>query len=133
MITEIFGYEVEIDETRVTAPKEAIREQVVEYAAGERREFDFDVSFPDGFVGDVMRAMYAIPYGERRTYGELAAELDTAAVAVGQGCGSNPIPLLVPCHRVVGADSLGGFSAGGERGVELKRELLALEGQQVDE
>jgi len=72
-----------------------------------------------------MDAMAAIPYGETRTYGELAVELDTAAVAVGQACGRNPVPIVVPCHRVVGANSLGGYSA--EGGPELKERLLALE------
>jgi methylated-DNA-[protein]-cysteine S-methyltransferase len=72
-----------------------------------------------------MDAMAAIPYGETRTYGDLAADLDTSPVAVGGACGRNPVPLVVPCHRVVGHDGLGGFSA--EGGVDLKRALLAHE------
>jgi len=70
--------------------------------------------------------MSDIPYGETRTYGDLAAALDTAPVAVGSACGKNPVPLVVPCHRVVGRDSLGGYSAGD--GTALKERLLALEG-----
>jgi len=65
-----------------------------------------------------MEAMAAIPHGETRTYGDLG----TAPAAIGSACGRNPVPVIVPCHRVVGAGSLGGFSAGG--GVEAKRALL---------
>jgi methylated-DNA-[protein]-cysteine S-methyltransferase len=74
-----------------------------------------------------MDEMSAIPYGETRTYGEIATALDSAPVAVGQACGSNPVPIVVPCHRVVGSDGgLHGYSAPG--GVALKRRLLEHEG-----
>ena len=116
---------MEIDESYVADPPSAIEAQVREYARGARRTFDLDVTFPDTFTGRVMRAMAAIPYGEVRTYGELAADLDTSPVAVGGACGRNPVPVVVPCHRVVGADSLGGFSA--EGGVATKRRLLDAE------
>lgn len=129
MHVEIFGRTVEIDESLVEAPEAEIREQVAEYEAGERRAFDLPVRSPDDFTGAVMDAMAEIPYGETRTYGELAAELDTAAVAVGGACGRNPVPLVVPCHRVVGANSLGGFSAAG--GPALKERLLEHESGQT--
>jgi methylated-DNA-[protein]-cysteine S-methyltransferase len=125
MNVELFGQTVRIDAERVDASGDEIREQVGEYAAGERREFDLPVELAEGFTGEAMAAMQAIPYGETRTYGDLAAELDTAPVAVGNACGRNPVPLVVPCHRVVGADSLGGYSAG--EGTALKERLLALE------
>lgn len=115
-----------IDETHLDAPPAAVREQVAAYERGDRRAFDLGVSLPDSFLGRAMEAMAAIPYGETRTYGALAADLDTAAVAVGQACGANPVPLVVPCHRVVGVDGLRGYSADG--GVALKRALLAHEG-----
>ena len=83
------------------------------------------VDFPASFTGRVMRAMAEIPYGETRTYGDLATVIETSAVAVGGACGRNPLPLVVPCHRVVGAGSLGGFSAAG--GVPAKEALLAHE------
>ncbi|WP_370204973.1 methylated-DNA--[protein]-cysteine S-methyltransferase [Pararhodobacter marinus] len=67
-------------------------------------------------------AMAAIPVGETRSYGELARELGISAQAMGQLCGGNPVPLIVPCHRVLGASGLGGFSAPG--GVETKVWLL---------
>ena len=125
MNVELFGQTVELDASRIEAPEAEIETQVAEYATGERREFDLPVRLADGFTGEVMAAMAEIPYGETRTYGELARELDTAAVAVGRACGKNPVPLVVPCHRVVGADSLGGYSAGD--GLPLKERLLDLE------
>jgi methylated-DNA-[protein]-cysteine S-methyltransferase len=125
MRVELFGGAVDLDESLIAAKSAALRAQLAEYERGERREFDVSVAFPDDFVGDVMRAMARIPYGETRTYGDLAEELGSSPVAVGQACGRNPIPVVVPCHRVVGANSIGGFSANG--GVELKRKLLALE------
>jgi methylated-DNA-[protein]-cysteine S-methyltransferase len=125
MDVELLGQTVELDASRIEAPEAEIEAQVAEYAAGERQEFDLPVHLADGFTGEVMAAMAEIPYGETRTYGELARELDTAAVAVGRACGKNPVPLVVPCHRVVGADSLGGYSAGD--GLSLKERLLELE------
>ncbi|WP_101296444.1 methylated-DNA--[protein]-cysteine S-methyltransferase [Halegenticoccus soli] len=124
MLVEILGTEVEIDESVVEEPPEAIRRQITAYERGERTDFDLAVAAPGGLTGRVMARMRRIPYGETRTYGEVAAELDTAPVAVGQACGRNPVPIVVPCHRIVGANSLGGYSAGGEEGVALKRRLL---------
>ncbi|MGM0399164.1 MAG: methylated-DNA--[protein]-cysteine S-methyltransferase [Halobacteriota archaeon] len=122
----LLGGAVTIDEGLVAADRAAMVRQLDEYAAGDRQTFDLSVTSPDSFAGRVMRAMAEIPYGETRTYGDLAETLDTAPVAVGQGAGRNPVPLIVPCHRVVAADSLGGYSAPG--GVSLKERLLAHEG-----
>ncbi|ELZ74366.1 6-O-methylguanine DNA methyltransferase [Haloferax larsenii JCM 13917] len=122
MHVTIWGFDVELDERLVENSEADLREQLAEYERGDRRALDADVRIPDSFTGDVMRAMLDIPYGETRTYGDVAAELDSHAVAVGQACGRNPVPLVVPCHRVVGSDSLGGFSAAG--GTDLKRALL---------
>ncbi|UWG46557.1 Methylated DNA-protein cysteine methyltransferase [Halanaeroarchaeum sp. HSR-CO] len=122
----LLGGGVTIDADLVAADRTAMVRQLDEYAAGDRQAFDLSVTYPDSFVGRVMRAMAEIPYGETRTYGDLAETLDTAPVAVGQGAGRNPVPLIVPCHRVVAADSLGGYSAPG--GVSLKERLLAHEG-----
>ncbi len=71
-------------------------------------------------------ALCAIPYGETRTYGDLAADLGVSAQAIGQACGANPIAILIPCHRVLSATGLGGYSGAG--GVETKVSLLRLEG-----
>jgi len=74
----------------------------------------------------VWREIALIPYGQTRTYGEIAERLGNRrlARAVGRACGTNPCPLVIPCHRVVGAISWGGFTGGG---IELKKRLLALE------
>lgn len=104
-----------------------LRRQVAEYERGEREAFDCTVAYPEDFTGRVMRAMCEIPFGETRTYGDLAAALDTAPVAVGGACGRNPLPLVVPCHRVVASDGgLGGYSASG--GLDTKHRLLVHEG-----
>jgi methylated-DNA-[protein]-cysteine S-methyltransferase len=121
-----FGTTFTLDAARVDRSAADLRRQVRAYERGERTAVDCTVDYPDGFTGRVMRAMAGIPYGETRTYGDLAARLDTAAVAVGGACGRNPLPLVVPCHRVVAADGLGGYS--GPEGVATKRRLLAHEG-----
>jgi methylated-DNA-[protein]-cysteine S-methyltransferase len=117
---------IRIDGSSIVEPPEEIRTQIREYERGERRTFDLEVSLPEGLTGEVMAAMADIPYGETRTYGELAADLDTAPVAVGGACGRNPVPVVVPCHRVVGSDGgLKGYSAAD--GVATKRRLLEFE------
>jgi O-6-methylguanine DNA methyltransferase len=89
---------------------------------------DVDVVIPEkGFSARVWRQIARIPRGTVRSYGRVARALGKpeAVRAVGQACGRNPVPLLVPCHRVVAADGgLGGFTGG----VDVKRRLLALEG-----
>ncbi len=74
----------------------------------------------------VWRAMRAIPAGETRSYGALAGALGSAPRAVGGACGANPIPILIPCHRVVASGGLGGYSGGA--GLATKVALLKLEG-----
>ena len=77
----------------------------------------------------VWQAMLAIPRGQTRSYGEIAAELKSCAQAVGQACGANPIPVIVPCHRVVGKAGLGCFAHHASGGpLDIKRWLLAHEG-----
>ncbi|ELY88206.1 methylated-DNA--protein-cysteine methyltransferase [Natrialba hulunbeirensis JCM 10989] len=121
--------ELEFDESVVAESPDEIRTQVREYERGDRRTFDLDVTYLDGLTGDVMAAMAAIPYGETRTYGDLAADLETSPVAVGQACGRNPAPIVVPCHRVVGSDgALTGYSAAD--GVTTKRRLLEFEARE---
>lgn len=79
---------------------------------------------------EVWEAMQRIPAGEVRTYGEIAREVRSSARAVGGACGANPIPLVVPCHRIVAAGGLGGFMGARDDGFELsvKRWLLGHEG-----
>jgi len=103
------------------------RLQLSEYFAGERRAFDLPLRVEGSdFQRAVCDRMTAIPFGETVTYGEIAAELGQSAQAVGNACGGNPIPVIIPCHRVLGATGLGGFS--GKGGVETKVALLRLEG-----
>ena len=101
----------------------AIR-QIAEYFAQTRRTFDLPLApAATPFQGRLRTAMCAIPYGETRSYADLARALDSAPRAIGQGCGRNPLPILVPCHRVVAAAGrLGGFSAGD--GPATKQRLL---------
>lgn len=112
------------DETRL------LREGVAQlhaYFAHELRDFDLPlVVRGSAFQQKVCAAMSAIPLGETRTYGDLAGELGAAAQPVGNACGANPIPVIIPCHRVLGANGLGGFSGSG--GVETKVALLRHEG-----
>jgi methylated-DNA-[protein]-cysteine S-methyltransferase len=88
--------------------------------------FELPLDFGAGFQAQVRRAMAAIPFGETRTYGALAHAIGAPAQAIGQACGANPLPILIPCHRILGAKGLGGFSAKG--GVETKVWLLRHEG-----
>jgi len=105
----------------------AARDQLEAYFAGTRMAFDLRLT-PRGsaFQQDFYAALCAIPYGETRTYGDLAKDLNVSPQAIGQACGANPIPILIPCHRVLGANGLGGFSGAG--GVEAKVALLRLKG-----
>ena len=129
MNVAIFESTIEIDESVIAESPANIREQVREYERGDRREFDLTVSLSTGTTGAVMAALSDVPYGETRTYGAVADRLDTAPVAVGQACANNPVPLVVPCHRVVGSDGgLGGYSAA--NGVATKRRLLDFEARE---
>jgi methylated-DNA-[protein]-cysteine S-methyltransferase len=88
--------------------------------------FDLPLDWGSGLNAAVRRAMAAIPMGETRTYGQIAKAVGASAQAVGQACGANPLPIIIPCHRVTGTDWFGGFSAPG--GVETKAALLRHEG-----
>jgi methylated-DNA-[protein]-cysteine S-methyltransferase len=115
---------------------ERARRQLTEYFTGQRRQFDLplDWSSTAGPQREVLKLLAdTVEYGQTIGYGQLAsrAGLTTAldavpARAVGQIMGSNPIPVIVPCHRVLASDGLGGYSGGA--GVEVKRWLLILEG-----
>jgi methylated-DNA-[protein]-cysteine S-methyltransferase len=106
-----------------------VRRQLDEYFGGRRREFDLDLDWQlsAGFVRAVLERTAAIPFGETRTYGEMAAAAGSprAFRAAGRALGANPIPIVVPCHRVLrSGGGLGGYGGG----VDVKRELLSLEG-----
>lgn len=114
-----------VEATPTPLESEAL-DQLAAYFGGRLTRFDLPIAFAPGLVGQVQRQMLAIPLGETRTYGDLSRALGTPAQAVGQACGGNPLPIIVPCHRVLGATTLGGFSAPG--GVESKVWLLKHEG-----
>lgn len=101
------------------------------YFRGELQEFRSPFRQEGtSFQQRVWSALRQIPYGETRTYGEIAQQIGSpgSARAVGTACGKNQLPLLVPCHRVVGTAGIGGFSAG----IERKRTLLRLESVQSE-
>jgi methylated-DNA-[protein]-cysteine S-methyltransferase len=100
--------------------------QLRAYFEGRLRQFDLELDWGTGLNAEVRRAMAAIPWGETRTYGQIAKAVGAPAQAVGQACGANPLPILIPCHRVTGTGWFGGFSAPG--GVETKAALLRHEG-----
>ena len=99
------------------------RRQIKAYFEGDLKVFDLPLR-PHGeaFQRAVCDAMLAIPYGETRTYGEIADSLESAAQPVGQACGGNSIPIIIPCHRVLAANGLGGYS--GQGGLDTKIALL---------
>ena len=125
------GYTVEADETRTAG----VRRELAEYVSGRRRTFDV----PLAFVGSVWQKavwmeLTRIPFGETRSYGEIADSLGRpgAARAVGRANACNVLPVVVPCHRVIAADgTLGGFNGGlhlKERLLEHERNILAVAG-----
>lgn len=103
------------------------RDQLNAYFDGDPADFDLPLN-PEGsaFQRRVWKAMCDIPAGGTETYGSLADRIDGIARAVGTACGRNPIPIIIPCHRVVAASGLGGYS--GDGGLDTKVALLRLEG-----
>ncbi|MGO1119533.1 methylated-DNA--[protein]-cysteine S-methyltransferase [Rhodovibrionaceae bacterium A322] len=110
--------------------REAAR-QLQAYFDDQLEVFDLPL-VPDGtdFQKRVYQAMLDIPYGTTRTYGDLAKDLGSVARAVGGACGSNPIPVIIPCHRVLGGGGKTGGFSGGE-GVPTKLQLLQLESRRL--
>jgi methylated-DNA-[protein]-cysteine S-methyltransferase len=110
------------------APLDDVRRELDEYFAGKRHEFDLPLDLRVApFYADVLRELARVPYGHTDTYGALAARVGRprAARAVGTVMNRNPIPIVLPCHRIVGANgSLTGYAGG----LDVKRHLLQLEG-----
>ena len=124
-LARLFGSRV----LRSPRPTDEARRQLDEYFAGTRREFDLEVDLRPAreFGRDVLEQLARVPYGELTTYGTLAARAGRprAARAVGTVMNRNPVPIVLPCHRVVGSSgSLVGYAGGLDR----KRTLLELEG-----
>jgi methylated-DNA-[protein]-cysteine S-methyltransferase len=104
-----------------------VRDEILSYLAGERRSFSVPIVLEGTpFQRAVWVELQRVPYGETRTYGEVAAAVGRprAARAVGAACGANPLPIVIPCHRIVGG---GGSLVGFGGGVEMKQRLLTLE------
>lgn len=113
-----------------TALLNKARAQILAYFAGDLETFNIPLA-PVGtaFQKKVWAAMQTIPFGQTQTYGDLARRIQSGPRPVGTACGVNPIPIIIPCHRVVAAHGLGGYSGAG--GLATKQTLLALEGQQL--
>jgi methylated-DNA-[protein]-cysteine S-methyltransferase len=116
---------------RAEGPTEEARRQVFEYLNGRRRSFSLsiDLRHLTAFQRRVLEAAQAVPRGQVATYGQIARRIGRprAARAVGQALGSNPVPIVIPCHRVLASDGrLGGYS--GRGGLRTKEKLLRLEG-----
>ena len=98
------------------------------YLDGELKEFGLELDLSSGtpFQISVWRELLKITYGNVRTYREIAEKIGNplAARAVGNAAGANPIPIIIPCHRVVGVNGLGGYSCG----IQIKKKLLEIEG-----
>ena len=118
-----------IKETLSSQRLRAAKQQLSEYVAGTRKSFDLPLDLSQGtvFQQRVWKMLQTVPYGQLRSYRQLASSVGGRryARAVGGAVGANPLPIVVPCHRIVAQDgSLGGFSCG----LPAKRRLLALEG-----
>ncbi|MFO7885275.1 MAG: methylated-DNA--[protein]-cysteine S-methyltransferase [Desulfobacteraceae bacterium] len=123
------GRQFKINDTWIARPDffEYIKAQVMEYLDGKRRVFAVDLNTKGtDFQKAVWEGLRKIPYGRRVTYGDIAKALGKkkACRAVGGACGKNPVPLITPCHRVIGANgNLTGFGSG----LAIKKKLIALE------
>ena len=119
-------------ETEDKLLNEALR-QIDEYLQDSSFQFDLPVA-PQGteFQRKVWAVLQGIPAGQVKTYGEIASELGSSLRAVGNACRKNPIPFIIPCHRVVSAQGIGGF-AGQTQGekISIKQQLLAHEGVEI--
>jgi methylated-DNA-[protein]-cysteine S-methyltransferase len=126
-LARVFGVRV------LRTPLDEVRRELDEYFEGERREFDLLIDLRVApFHDAVLRELARVPYGRTETYGALAAKAGRpgAARAVGTVMNRNPIPIVLPCHRIVGANgSLTGYAGG----LDVKRRLLQLEGAILSE
>jgi len=109
-----------------------ITQEILAYLQQPHQAFSLPAQLAgSAFQNQVWLAIYAIPLGQTRTYSELATQLQSGPRAVANACGANRLPLLIPCHRVVAKNGLGGFMRGDKNGLSIKRWLLAHEGVHV--
>jgi len=127
------GTEFLAPEARSQAPRnvfaQTVCEQLLAYFANAGFHFDLPLKFGGTpHQNKVWQIMQAIPRGQVLTYGEVASRIGSSPRAVGQACGNNPLPIIIPCHRIVGKASLGGFMHhSGGYALDIKRWLLAHE------
>jgi methylated-DNA-[protein]-cysteine S-methyltransferase len=116
------------DGSQETALLREARAQLAAYFAGKLKRFDLPLALGGSPHQErVWQAMQRIPFGQTRSYGEIASEIGSAPRAVGGACGKNPVAIIVPCHRILGSGrGIGGYSGGA--GLSTKRFLLSLEG-----
>lgn len=129
-ITQCYWRKIEPKVVVASPLAEEAKRQVAAYLEGRLTKFDLPLSYPGtDFAVSVWEMLLRIPYGETRRYGHLATLLGkedySDARAVGTVCGQNPIAIIIPCHRVVGSNALGGYSS--DLGLTAKRFLLDLE------
>ena len=116
------------DQASASAQKNEAVEQIQSYLNNPKTKPNFKcLALGTPYQQRVWQAISQIPCGETRTYAELAQQIGSGPRAVANACGANPLPLLVPCHRVVAKNGLGGFMQGFEGGLEIKKWLLAHE------
>ena len=122
IISLLFSYSEHSDSSPLL---EKAKEEIEEYFQGKRKTFDLPLDAKGTeFQKRVWKELLDIRYGETLSYGEIGDRIGTKAYrAIGNACGKNPISILIPCHRVVGKDNIGGFSLG----LDLKRKLLDIE------
>ena len=122
IVSLLFSYSEHSDSSPLL---EKAKEEIEEYFQGKRKTFDLPLDAKGTeFQKRVWKELLDIRYGETLSYGEIEDRIGTKAYrAIGNACGKNPIPILIPCHRVVGKDNIGGFSLG----LDLKRKLLDIE------
>ena len=115
-----------------TKPAERVQKKVERFLSSKSRLKDLEIEVQldvTPFQKKVLKKLMQIPYGETRTYGEIAKKLKTSPRAVGNACRNNPVPIIIPCHRVVAANGIGGYD-GATQGatLDIKVQLLQLEG-----
>lgn len=113
-----------VNEVIRSKPAEKLKKELELYFSGKAVDFSSYKIKVQGFTAEVLEEVKKIPYGTVTTYGELAKKLSTSPRAVGQALKRNPAPVIIPCHRVVSKNGIGGYSSG----EDIKRLLLELEG-----
>jgi len=130
-LTNLAYLEARQNKIRKTEPFEKVKHKIAEYLAGKSTERKLDVVIKlnvTDFQRSVLEQLQKIPYGETRTYGDIAKRLKTSPRAVGNACRNNPLPIIIPCHRVVAANGIGGYDGTVDGGkLDIKHALLKLE------